>query len=123
MPMLLTLRILSYRNQPVPPAEPGRFSAVGGTVGRSPDNALVLDDPAKYISRVHARVVVHDGAFFLEDVGGNPSIVNDRPLGKGSEIALAHGDRIVIGDYQLQAMLEMAPDAAPQLPPAQPNNA
>jgi type VI secretion system FHA domain protein len=120
--MLLTLRILTYRNQPVPPAAPGRFAAAGGTIGRSPDNALVLDDPGKYISRVHARVLFHDDAFFLEDVGSNPSIVNDRPLGKGSDIMLAHGDRVVIGDYQLQAVLEAAPVAAPQLAPAPANN-
>jgi type VI secretion system FHA domain protein len=120
--MLLTLRILTYRNQPVPTSAPGRFSAAGGTVGRSPDNALVLDDPGKYISRVHAKVLFRGGEFFLEDVGSNPSIVNDRPLGKGSEIMLSHGDRVVIGDYQLQAVLEAAPAAAPQLPPAPLNN-
>ena len=120
--MLLTLRILTYRNQPVPPAAPGRFAAAGGTIGRAPENALVLDDPGKYISRVHARVVFHDDAFFLEDLGSNPSIVNDRPLGKGSQIMLAHGDRVVIGEYQLQAVLEATPVAAPQLAPAPLNN-
>jgi type VI secretion system protein len=120
--MLLTLRILSYRNQPVPGAAAGRFSDAGGTLGRSPDNALVLDDPGKYISRVHARVSFRDGAFFLEDVGSNASVINDRPLGKGREIQLGDGDRVAIGDYRLQAVLEAAPVAAPLLPPAPLNN-
>jgi type VI secretion system FHA domain protein len=120
--MLLTLRILSYRNQPVPGAAAGRFSDAGGMLGRSPDNALVLDDPGKYISRVHARVSFRDGAFFLEDVGSNASVINDRPLGKGREIQLGNGDRVAIGDYQLQAVLETAPVAAPLLPPAPLNN-
>jgi type VI secretion system protein len=121
--MLLTLRILSYRNQPVPGAVAGRFSDAGGTLGRSPDNALVLDDPGKYISRVHARVSFREGAFFLEDLGSNASVINDRPLGKGREIQLGDGDRVTVGDYQLQAVLEAAPVAAPLLPPAPLNNA
>ena len=120
--MLLTLRILSYRNQPVPPAPPVRFTEAGGNIGRSPENALVLDDPGKYISRVHARVFVQDGAFVLEDLGSNPSVVNDRPLGKGQQVALAQGDRVLVGDYLLQALVESTP-AAPLLAPAPVNNA
>jgi type VI secretion system FHA domain protein len=118
--MLLTLRILSYRNQPVPGGGAARFAAAGGTLGRGADNDLVLDDPGKYISRVHARVSLRDGAFYLEDVGSNASVINDRPLGKGRETALGHGDRVVIGDYLLQAVLEE--DVASAVPPAPVNN-
>ena len=120
--MLLTLRILTYRNAPVPAAPAARFDAAGGAIGRSADNTLVLDDPSKYISRVHARVLAQGGAFVLEDLGSNPSIVNDRPLGKGSQVALGHGDRVVIGDYLLQAVLEAAP-MHPVLAPAPVNDA
>ena len=119
--MLLYLRILTYRNQPVPPAAPAGFSIAGGAIGRATDNALVLDDASKYISRVHARVSWRDSQFYLEDVGSNPSVVNDRPLGKGKEVALANGDRVTIGDYQLQAVIE-AGVAAPALPQAFVNN-
>ncbi|WP_426104352.1 type VI secretion system-associated FHA domain protein TagH [Massilia sp. TSP1-1-2] len=115
------LRILTYRNQPVPPAGPVGFAKAGGTIGRAPDNALVLDDASKYISRVHAKVALRDGVFMLEDVGSNPSVVNDRPLGKGKEVALAHGDRVTIGDYQLMAVIE-AGMAALNLPQAPLNN-
>lgn len=120
--MRLTLRILTYRNQPVPPGPAALFGADGGGIGRSPENLLVLDDPGKYISRVHAQVCLRDGTFVLEDLGSNPSIVNDRPLGKGSQVALAHGDRILIGDYLLQAVVEALP-AAPAVPPAPANDA
>jgi type VI secretion system protein len=123
--MLLTLRILSFRNQPVPPAPPVRFTGAGGNIGRAPENDLVLDDPSKYISRVHARVLMQDGAFMLEDMGSNASVVNDRPLGKGKQVALAHGDRVLIGDYLLQAVVDTAPPqpllaAAPVNDPALP---
>lgn len=120
--MLLTLRILTYRNAPVPAAPAVRFDAAGGAIGRSADNTLVLDDPSKYISRVHAQVTLQGDAFMLEDMGSNASIVNDRPLGKGNRIALGHGDRLVIGDYLLQAVLAAAP-MHPALAPAPANNA
>jgi FHA domain-containing protein/type VI secretion system protein len=119
--MLLTLRILTYRNQPVPPAPAVRFGEAGGNIGRSVENTLVLDDPSKYISRVHARVFAQGGTFMLEDLGSNASVVNDRPVGKGQQVALAHGDRVLIGDYLLQAVVD-TPPAAPALAPAPGND-
>jgi FHA domain-containing protein/type VI secretion system protein len=110
--MQLILRVESYRNQPLAAPLYAAFGAEGGMVGRSPGNQLVLDDPSKYISRSHASVTLRDGRYVLTDAGSNPSIVNDRPLGPGAEIALGDGDRIVIGDYVLLATLE-APAAAP----------
>ena len=119
--MQLTFRILSYRNQPVPPAPTTVFGAEGGSIGRAAENAMVLDDPSKYISRMHARVLVQDGAFVLEDIGSNASVVNDRPLGKGKQVKLAHGDRVLIGDYLLQAVVDTTP-AVPVLAPAPVND-
>ncbi|CAN7365400.1 type VI secretion system-associated FHA domain protein TagH [Massilia sp. LjRoot122] len=119
--MQLTFRILTYRNQPVPPAPPVCFGAEGGSIGRSGDNALVLDDPSKYISRIHARVTVRNGSFVLEDLGSNASVVNDQPLGKGRQVALGHGDRVLIGDYLLQAVVNASP-ATPLLAQAPVND-
>ena len=121
--MMLTLSVLTYRNQPAPQTSPARFTDAGGAIGRGPDNLLVLDDPGKYISRTHAQVVARDGTYVLQDVGSNPSVVNDRPLGKGREVVLVDGDRIVIGDYQLEARLVVEAPAAAWLPPAPLNDA
>jgi FHA domain-containing protein/type VI secretion system protein len=118
--MLLILRVQSYRNQTVGAGFAHSFSAAGGTLGRSADSDLVLDDPGKYISRTHASVRLRDGAFYLADAGSNPSIVNDRPLGKGRDIALGDGDRIVIGDYLLISELQEELVAAPPAPPPAP---
>jgi FHA domain-containing protein/type VI secretion system protein len=120
--MPLILRIHTYRNQPVPALAPGRYSRLGGTLGRSVENTLVLDDPSKYISRTHAKVSFREGAYFLEDLGSNPSVVNDRPLGKGREIILCEGDRIVIGDYQLEVLIQDDTQSVPRIAPAPPNN-
>jgi FHA domain-containing protein/type VI secretion system protein len=117
--MLLTLRILTYREQPVPGVAVARFADGGGSLGRSPDNTLMLEDPAKYISRVHAKVTCRDGDYFLEDLGSNPSVVNNRPLGKGREIMLGEGDNILVGDYLIGVGFEAA---RATLPPAPANN-
>lgn len=110
--MKLRLHVLSYRDQPPPAPLQAEFGAEGGMVGRAPGNLLVLEDPDKYVSRSHASVTLRDGRYYLTDAGSNPSIVNDRPLGAGSEVALNDGDRIVVGDYVLQAVLEV-PVTAP----------
>ena len=104
--MLLILKILTYCHEPVLDTSECRISVAGGTLGRSVENDLVLEDPAKLISRIHAKVSFQAGNYFLEDVGSNPSVVNDQPLKKGKEIMLSHGDRILIGDYQLKVQLE-----------------
>ena len=108
-----SLSVQVYRD--ATPAQPlsRRFDRLGGALGRAAGNELVLDDPGKYISRVHARVEYRDGGFYLVDVGSNPSVVNDRPLGAGRSIQIADGDRIAIGDYQLVAAVER--EAAPVL--------
>jgi type VI secretion system protein len=108
----VVLQVQTYRNQP--PATPlyARIGAAGGTLGRAADNDLVLDDPGKMISRVHARVHWRDGRFYLSDAGVNPSIVDDRPLGQGAEAALDDGTRLLVGDYLILALLEAAPDSA-----------
>lgn len=107
----LVLRGQSYRQQPLGGALEASFDVGGGTLGRAEGNQLVLEDPGKYISRSHAAVTWRDGRFYLADVGANPSIINDQPLGTGAQMALADGDCLVIGDYVLLAAVEMQPPA------------
>jgi len=104
--MPITLSVYMYRNAAPAQALTRRFDQLGGSIGRAPGNDLVLDDPGKYISRLHARVEHRDDAFWLVDVGSNPSLVNDRPVGAGRSVQLEDGDRVTIGDYQLLASVE-----------------
>jgi type VI secretion system FHA domain protein len=114
--MSLTLSVITYRDAaPVQPLS-RQFDRLGGAIGRAVGNELVLEDPGKYISRVHARIEFRDGAWHLVDVGSNPSLVNERPVGPGRQVALADGDRVTIGDYQLLASVAIA--AVPTLPPS-----
>jgi hypothetical protein len=67
------------------------------TIGRGPDNGLVLQDGR--VSRHHARIYGRQGALLLADLGStNGSWVNDRRV---QEIALGEGDQIRIGDTVL----------------------
>ncbi|MBW8901291.1 MAG: type VI secretion system-associated FHA domain protein TagH [Massilia sp.] len=104
--MPITLSVYTYRNAAPAQALTRRFDRLGGAIGRAPGNDLVLDDPGKYISRLHARIEYRDDAFWLVDVGSNPSLVNDRPVGAGRSVQLEDGDRVIIGDYQLLASVE-----------------
>jgi type VI secretion system FHA domain protein len=122
--MPITLSVYMYRNAAPAQALTRRFDQLGGAIGRAPGNDLVLDDPGKYISRLHARVEYRDEAFWLVDVGSNPSLVNDRPVGAGRSVQIEDGDRVTIGDYQLLASVEseatafMPAAASRPLPPS-----
>jgi hypothetical protein len=64
------------------------------TIGRAPDNGLVLADTRA--SRHHARLYGRRGALVLADLGStNGSWVNDRRI---QEMALGEGDQIRMGD-------------------------
>ncbi len=63
------------------------------TIGRSPDNGLVLRDGRA--SRHHARIDARRGTLVLSDLGStNGSFVNDRRV---DTVALGEGDRVRIG--------------------------
>ena len=113
--MPITLRVQTYRNETLAQPLVKRLDQLGGAIGRAVGNELVLEDASKYISRVHARIDFHDAAYYLSDVGSNPSLINDRPLGRGRQMLLADGDKLNIGEYQLQ--VSVSPDVA-ALPPS-----
>jgi pSer/pThr/pTyr-binding forkhead associated (FHA) protein len=67
------------------------------TIGRSPTNQLVLDDPQ--VSRVHAQLRAIDGAFTIIDLDSTcGTLVNGEPV---TQVALRAGDTIVLGDSTL----------------------
>ncbi|MDR2014658.1 MAG: type VI secretion system-associated FHA domain protein TagH [Azoarcus sp.] len=92
-----------------------QFGPEGGTIGRAPTNTLVLDDPERTVSRVHAQIVCRDGRWFVIDRGSNPMLCNSHALGTGNEAPLAHGDRLVIGSFELSVeVLDATPSADAQ---------
>ncbi len=98
---MITLTVVSYNGQPSDSRLSANFDELGGTIGRADTNQLVLPDPDRAISRVHAQVVFRNGDFAIIDRGSNAILVNDRALGSGREQRLVAGDRVQIGGYML----------------------
>ena len=96
---MITLTVQHYNGSPLPQALTVNLDEMGGTVGRAPTNHLVLPDPERTISRVHAQIVYRHGAYWVIDRGSNPIQLNGRTLGNGQEAALAHGDQLAVGGY------------------------
>ncbi|HEX7263105.1 MAG TPA: prolyl oligopeptidase family serine peptidase [Candidatus Dormibacteraeota bacterium] len=72
------------------------------TVGRAPDNDVVVGDPAT--SGRHGRIEVRAGAFWISDLGStNGTLVNGEPV---IERQLLDGDLIAIGQNTIRFTLE-----------------
>lgn len=92
-----------------PPLHPlsAEFDELGGNIGRAESNALVLYDPARNISRVHASIAFRAGEFFICSLGSaTPVYLNDHPMNNGQDESIAAGDKIRIGDYTMQVVGE-----------------
>ena len=75
------------------------------TIGRASNCDLVLDDPSKQISRVHALVVERDGGYLLKVVSKNNFVlVNGQKYGPESSVSIKPGDRIELGHYVVEIL-------------------
>ncbi|WP_233805357.1 type VI secretion system-associated FHA domain protein TagH [Paraburkholderia sp. HP33-1] len=111
--MYLTLTLDTYQGSAPDVPLACRFGAAGGTIGRGPDNTMVLPDTAKTVSRVQARIDRTEDGWRLADLGTNPSRLNGRPLTSDRPVPLANGDLLEIGGYRLDVRtLEPAPAEA-----------
>jgi pSer/pThr/pTyr-binding forkhead associated (FHA) protein len=82
------------------------------TIGRKPDNSLVIEDPA--VSGHHARIVKIQAVFFLEDLmSTNGTTINGRPVTRHQ---LHDTDVITIGRHRLVFQEVPAAGTAPQTP-------
>jgi FHA domain-containing protein len=97
----MKIAVVSMRGGGGPTGLSAEFDATGGTIGRAKTNLLVLDDPDRTVSRVHAQVVSRNGAFFIVDQGSNPLLCNGVAVGAGNEAPLSEGDRLQIGGFEL----------------------
>lgn len=108
---MIVLSVTHYNGAPAERLE-ASFDELGGSIGRAPENQLVLPDPERSVSRVHAQVVFRSGAYAIVDRGSNPVSVNGRALGHGREQVLSGGDTVQIGGYTLQVRAGQAPRAS-----------
>lgn len=105
--MALTLKAISYKGVPTAHEISAQFDEVGGSIGRAPDNHLVLPDPEKFVSRLHARIVYEGGQYFIQDssTGGTYLSRTDMLL-QQNRAPLQNGEVLRIGEYELRATIE-----------------
>lgn len=116
---MIHFAVVARQGAPVAQGLGVSFGPEGGTIGRAPGNTLVLDDPDRTVSRVHAQVLLRDGRYYIVDRGSNPLHCNGTPLGAGNEAELQGGERLVIGGFELVVAVQAstaAPAAAPVVP-------
>jgi pSer/pThr/pTyr-binding forkhead associated (FHA) protein len=67
------------------------------SIGRSPDNAMVIDNPA--VSHYHARVFNEEGRIMIEDFGSmNGTFVNGQRV---KMVMLKPGDNVTVGKHTI----------------------
>ena len=100
--MTLILKTLSYKGLPPNQEISAQFDAKGGTIGRAPNNHLVLPDPEKFTSRLHASIVFEAGQYFIQDSSTGGTYLNNSqtPL-QQARAPLQDGEKLRIGEYEL----------------------
>lgn len=75
------------------------------TIGRNKENDIVIMD--KYISSFHCKIVLDEGAYFLEDLGSvNGVYLNNEKI--EDVVELKNGDRIGLGQVEFLFVKEVA---------------
>ncbi|WP_225782384.1 type VI secretion system-associated FHA domain protein TagH [Xenophilus sp. Marseille-Q4582] len=110
---MIEIVVVAQQGATIGQARGVRFGPEGGTLGRADTNTLVLSDPDRTVSRVHAQVLYRDGRYFIVDRGSNPLYCNGVALGAGNEVPLTGGERLVVGGFELAVSVPEA-DASPQ---------
>ncbi len=84
-----------------------KISKDGGSIGRGSANSWVLPDPERYLSSVHTEIIYKNDKFYAIDQSTNGTFYNDisKEIGKGNEVELQDGDRLIIGDYEIEISL------------------
>ena len=72
--MILTLEVIGEQAEDLGAGGRKVFNAIGGTIGRLPDNDWVFPDP--YVSGRHALIRYVSGKYFVEDTSTNGVFVN-----------------------------------------------
>ncbi|MDR4515593.1 type VI secretion system-associated FHA domain protein TagH [Nitrosomonas sp.] len=104
---MIKIKIFSCNGLPSSQLIEATFDELGGTIGRAENGTLVLPDPKKHISRLHARIDCRHGQYFICNYGSaTPVVLNGQPLEKEQSEAIKAGDEIRIGGYVMQVLAD-----------------
>src|SRR5262245_19535590 len=115
--MGLRLQIISRHRQGLGERATMEFGQSGGTIGRSLESDWVLPDGQRYLSSRHASIDYRSGSYYIVDTSTNGVYVNDgeQPVGRGNPQRLFTGDRVRIGEYEIQVEIIAEADTGAQL--------
>jgi type VI secretion system FHA domain protein len=110
--MPLTLEVVGPKAAKMGSGARKTFQA-GGTIGRLRDNEWVLPD--EYISGHHAKILLVNGSYTIEDTSTNGVFINSpqNRMTRGQPYTLRSGDTIYIDDYEVRVTLSAEPILAP----------
>ncbi len=116
--MNVTLRFQSTGTVPRGGA-PITMRGASMTIGRGPENDMVLPDPDRLISKTHCVIEDHNGKIMATDLSTNGTFLNyaKTPIGKTAK-QLNDGDVLTLGTYEL--VVTLAPDPVLDAPRARP---
>ncbi len=114
--MALKLKIVGENAAAAGPNPRWTFGVNGGRIGRHESNDWVLRDPDRYVSGRHAEVEHRGGTWWLRDTSTNGTFVNgaEEALGPEQLHQLAPGDRIRIGEYEIEVEISGGNDFPPR---------
>ncbi len=72
------------------------------TIGRDESNDVTLRSP--FVSRRHARIFRENGAYFVESLGMNETLVANRHVPHRERRKIDYGDEVRIGEYSVYMM-------------------
>ena len=103
--MSIVISIVKLPDSAVDTKATHTFAQQGGTIGRSSDNAWVLEDAERFISSQHSEISFENGQYYITDLSTNGTFANGspEPIGKGNTIQLNDGDKFALGDYEFLA--------------------
>ncbi|WP_161958004.1 type VI secretion system-associated FHA domain protein TagH [Azospirillum palustre] len=88
------------------------LTRTGLIVGRGSACDWILPDVDCILSNQHFRISWVDGQYVLTDTSSNGVYHNraEHPIGRGGSVALADGDSLVLGDYEMAVSVGQAAD-------------
>jgi type VI secretion system protein len=117
--MSITLKIISYQRLTPGQREEFKSDQDRFSIGRNPDNNWSLPDPQRFMSGTHCWLENRNGTWFLTDNSTNGVYINnsDQRVARNDSVALNHGDKLRLGDYEMEVEVEESPASFPSASP------
>ncbi len=106
--MTLTLTIRKHPEMPPGEAMSRTLDRCGAVIGRGRDSDWTLPDPDRHLSKQHCRIEFRGDRYYVVDISKNGVFVNEsiEPLRQGNMAELNDGDRLTLGDYELEIRID-----------------